>query len=156
MFRHSVLEFWVGLFALLGILGLVVLAFKVSGLSGYIGEKTYTVSATFDNIGGLKVRSQVSMAGVRVGEVSKIRLDEKTYRAKVDMKILATNNVIPEDSEASIFTEGLLGANYISLTPGFSDTFLKDGGQITETRSAIVLENLIGQFIYSQKNKEEK
>lgn len=151
MFRNSIIEFWVGLFLLLGIAGLVVLAFKVSGLSTTIGEKTYSIYATFDNVGGLKVRSQVAMAGVRIGEVSKIELDEKTFRAKVTMKIISTFNEIPADSSASILTEGLLGSNYISISPGFDETFLKEGSQMVETHSALILENLIGQFLYSKR-----
>ncbi len=156
MFRNSILEFWVGLFLLFGVAGLVVLAFKVSGLSGTIGAKTYAVYATFDNVGGLKVRSQVAMAGVRIGEVSKVELDEKTFRAKVTLKIDQNFHEIPTDSSASILTEGLLGANYISISPGFDETFLQNGSQIVETHSALILENLIGQFLYSANSKKDE
>lgn len=155
MFRNSILEFWVGLFLLFGIAGLVILAFKVSGLSGYIGEKTYTVYAAFDNVGGLKVRSQVAMAGVRIGEVTAVDLDEKTFRARVTMKIDNNFDEIPTDSSASIFTEGLLGANYISISPGFDESYLKEGGKMVETHSALILENLIGQFLYSANSKKD-
>ncbi|GAB4392439.1 MAG: outer membrane lipid asymmetry maintenance protein MlaD [Gammaproteobacteria bacterium] len=154
--RNRTIELVVGIFLLMGILALLILAFKVSGLSGAIGRDVYHVTADFNNIGGLKVRSQVSMAGVRIGEVSDIKLDPQTFKAKVTLQLDATANKIPADSSASILTEGLLGANYISLTPGFADETLKDGAQIEETHPAIILEDLIGQLLFSLKNSDKK
>lgn len=154
--RERNIEIAVGLFLLIAIFALLMLAFQVSGLSHRIGEKTYLVTADFDNVGGLKPRSQVTIAGVRIGEVIHIRLDKRTFRARVTMRLFSRESIIPSDSSAMILTEGLLGANYISLTPGFADTYLKDGGRIEETHSALVLENLIGQFIFNSKSKDEK
>lgn len=142
------IELMVGAFLVAGIVALVLLAFQVSGLSNVMGQQGYQISAAFDNIGDLKVRAPVSIGGVRVGEVSNIALDEKTFKAIVTMQINPHQNMIPTDSSASILTAGLLGSNYISITPGFADTNLKNGDKITVTHSAIILENLIGQVMY--------
>jgi len=142
------IELMVGAFLVAGIVALVLLAFQVSGLSNVIGQNGYKISAAFDNIGDLKVRAPISIGGVRVGEVSNIALDEKTFKAIVTMQINPNQNMIPTDSSASILTAGLLGSNYISITPGFADTNLKNGDKITVTHSAIILENLIGQVMY--------
>jgi phospholipid/cholesterol/gamma-HCH transport system substrate-binding protein len=128
--RKPIVELVVGLFMLIGIVALVILAFKISGLTSFGNSKTYTVTADFDNIGDLKPRAPVTLAGVVVGQVGKIVLDSKTFRAHVVLLIYAKNNDIPTDSSASIFTQGLLGSNYISLTPGFADTNLKNGDDI--------------------------
>jgi phospholipid/cholesterol/gamma-HCH transport system substrate-binding protein len=149
-------EILVGFFVLAGIVALFILAFKVSGLSFSPAQATYTVTANFDNIGGLKVRAPVTIGGVKIGEITSIGLDSATFKAEVVMK-LSRKIPLPLDTSASILTQGLLGANYISLTPGFDTENLKNGGQIVETHSALVLENLIGQFIFSiQKNKEQE
>ncbi len=153
--RKPIVELVVGLFMLIGIVALVILAFKISGLTSFGNSKTYTVTADFDNIGDLKPRAPVTLAGVVVGQVGKIVLDSKTFRAHVVLLIYAKNNDSPTDSSASIFTQGLLGSNYISLTPGFADTNLKNGDRIEVTRSALILENLIGQFLYSFKGGEK-
>jgi phospholipid/cholesterol/gamma-HCH transport system substrate-binding protein len=142
------IELTVGLFLIAGILSLLVLAFQVSGLSNVAGRNGYEIVAAFDNVGDLKVRAPVSIGGVRVGEVTAIRLDKNTFRALVTMQINPEQNTIPADSSASILTEGLLGSNYISITPGFSDTNLKNGDKISNTHSALILENIIGQFMY--------
>lgn len=155
--REKTIEITVGLFMLAGILALLMLALKVSGLSNTVGFEGYQVSANFDNIGSLKVRAPVTIAGVRVGQVTQIRLDPGTFKAVVTLKIDKNKNAIPEDSSASILTEGLLGSNYISLTPGFDDTYLKEGDVIDSTHSALILENLIGQFLFSiNKDKDSK
>lgn len=160
MRNKTIVEIFVGLFMLAGIAALVILAFKVSGLTNLHGKNTYYITADFDNIGGLKVRAPVSLAGVVIGEVDSINLDPNTFRAHVLLAIDKNVNNIPTDTTASILTQGILGANYISLTPGFDNTYLKNGGQIESTRSAIILENLIGQLLYnvkggsSDKNKE--
>ena len=143
------LETWVGFFILLAIAGLVMLAFKVSNLTTYQGSATYDVKAQFDNIGDLKVRAPVTVAGVKVGQVASIALDPKNYRATVILRLDQRANYIPNDSSASILTAGLLGSNYISLTPGFADQFLKAGDAISETHSAIILEQMIGQLLFS-------
>ncbi len=155
MAKRSI-ETLVGLFMLAGIIALLVLAFRVSGLTTYTASNTYSVTADFDNIGDLKPRAPVTVAGVRIGQVTSIDLDKKTFKAVVSMRLDADENNIPVDSEASIVTAGLLGSNYISLTPGFETQVLADGGQIEETHSAIMLEDMIGQLLFSiNKDKQE-
>ena len=142
-------QFVVGLFMLLGIVALVVLAFQVSGLTRWHKGQHYVVSAVFDNIGSLKPRSPVRIAGVKVGEVGSITLDSHTFRAKVTLLLDDSANNIPVDSSAKILTEGLLGSNYISLNPGFEEQFLQVGSQIETTHPALILENMIGQLLFS-------
>ena len=150
-------ELLVGLFMMIGLLSFVVLSFKVSGLDHYTQRSVYQVTADFDNVGGLKVRAPVRMAGVRVGEVGQIKLDPKTYRAHVVLLMDLRSVKIPIDSAASILTEGLLGANYVNLTPGFEMDMLKEGSRIEETHSALILENLISHFLFSlSKNGGDK
>ncbi len=146
------IEGLVGFFLLLAVISLMVLAFKVSGLTSLFPEKTYTVTAAFDDIGGLKVRSPVKIGGVQIGEVTKIDLDPVTFKAVVTLAINDRVNDIPDDSSAGIFTAGLLGDNYIALTPMYSTTYLRNGGKIDITHSAMVLEKLIGQFLYKVGN----
>lgn len=148
-------EILVGLFMILGILALTFLALKVSGLTGYSNKAHYyKITADFDNVGGLKVRAPILIAGVSVGEVGSIVLDRNDFRAKVTLLIDETKVKLPIDTSASIYTQGLLGSNYVNLSPGYSETFLKDGGIIETTNSAIILEKLIGQFLYSFQNKK--
>ena len=149
------IEFSVGMFMLFGLLALMVLAVKVSGLAQWSKDPTYTVSAAFDNIGGLRERASVRIGGVIIGRVSRIYLDNKSFQAVVEMQINKKFNQIPDDSSTSIFTQGLLGANYVSVTPGFDSNMLKDGDRVQTTHSAMVLENLIGQFIYSMKGDKD-
>lgn len=144
----------VGLFVASGIVGLLFLAMQVSNLSSFIKEDTYTVTARFENSGGLKVKSAVSAAGVKIGQVSAIRFDTSTYESIVEMHINSKYNTFPEDTSASIFTAGLLGEQYINLVPGGSDEYLKNDSSIELTQSAIILEKLIGQFLF--KSAEEK
>ena len=153
--RRSV-DFIVGLFILAGIVSFSVLAFKVSGLSNYVAKEVFTVNAHFDNVGSLRARAPVTIAGVRVGEVTGIKLDSDTFKATVTINIQASEDSIPTDSSASILTEGLLGSNYIAITPGFDDEYLVDGGTIEETHQALILENLIGQLIFSIDKEDEK
>ena len=153
--RKRSIEFSVGMFMLFGLLALLVLAIKVSGLAQWSNDPTYTVSAAFDNIGGLRERASVRIGGVIIGRVSKIYLDSKSFQAVVEMQINKKFNQIPDDSSTSIFTQGLLGANYVSVTPGFDSNMLKDGDRVQTTHSAMVLENLIGQFIYSMKGDKD-
>lgn len=151
--RSKWIEFIVGLFMLVGIAALVVLAFRVSGLTGVDKDDHYTLVAQFDNVGDLKVRAPVSISGVTVGRVSSIELDPNNFRAKVILQIQNSVNTLPVDTSASIFTQGILGSNYISLSPGFEDGNLKSGDQIRTTHPALILENLIGQLIYSLKGE---
>lgn len=151
-------EFWVGLFLLLGIGALVFLGLKVANFQVFNHAKTYQVSAVFDNIGGLKVRSPLKSGGVIIGRVAAIHLDEQTYLPIVDIDIDQRYNAIPDNSSLSIKTSGLLGEQYIALNYGFDDgetPMWKAGSRITETKSALVIEDLVGQFLYGDKNKSE-
>ena len=152
----KIMEVMVGFFMLLGFASLVVLAFKVSGLHEYTPGHIYRITAAFDNIGGLRVRAPLRIAGVRIGEISDIALDPKTYKALVGFIISERENNIPADSSLSVLTEGLLGNNYVALVPGFDTQMLKDGDRIEETHPAIVLESLIGHFLYQLKGDNNK
>jgi len=149
------IEFIVGLFVIAGLIAFTVLAIKVSGLTGFSSGKVYTITADFTNVGDLKERAPVTIAGVTVGRVVEIKLDPKAYKAVVKMEIENGRNEIPIDSTANIFTAGLLGANYISITPGFEDEFLRSGDKIERTNQALILQNLIGQLMYSLKSSKE-
>lgn len=144
---RSKVDFWVGLFVLLGALALVFLALRAGNLSSFSWAPTYTVTADFNNIGGLKPRAAVRSAGVVVGRVESIGFDDSTFMAVVSLK-LDERYEFPTDSSASILTAGLLGEQYIGIDPGAEDKNLADGGRITYTQSAVVLENLISQFLY--------
>lgn len=144
----------VGLFVAAGIVGLFFLAMQVSNLSSFFEEEGYIVTARFENVGGLKIKSPVSAAGVKIGKVSAISFDPKTYESVVQMRINSQYNTLPDDTTASIFTAGLLGEQYVSLEPGGSEEFLKNDGKIEITQSAIILEKAIGQFLF--KSAEEK
>ena len=113
-------------------------------------QDSYLLTARFENIGALKVRAPVSMAGVKVGRVSQIRFDHKTYQAIVEMRIDPAYNTLPEDTSASILTSGLLGEQYIGLSPGGSEDYLKDGDQLDLTQSAIILEQVISRFLFNK------
>jgi phospholipid/cholesterol/gamma-HCH transport system substrate-binding protein len=155
MFLRRLLEFVVGLFILAGIVAIFILAFKVSGFSLYSDRDSFHVMAPFDNIGDLKIRAPVTIAGVRVGEVKKIHIDPVTFKAKVTMLIDKRQKNLPLDSSASILTAGLIGSNYIEITPGFAEEYLKEDSIITETHPAIILENLIGQIVYQLKDDKK-
>lgn len=154
MYSRTV-EIVVGAFMAAGIAALMILAFKVSGFSYYSSGTYFTVTAPFDNIGGLKPRAPVSIAGVVIGRVEDITLNASTYRAEVKLLINKSENKLPADTSASILTQGLLGANYISLTPGFDTQFLKNGSRLESTHSAMILENLIGQLLFSLKGDKK-
>jgi len=145
--RH--IEILVGLFVLLGIVALFFLALKAANLGNFSTEATYALSARFDNIGGLKVRAPVRSAGVTVGRVTEITLDPKTYQGVVRMDI-RQGYQFPKDSSAKILTAGLLGDQYVGLEPGADEKLLAAGDVIKQTQSAVVLENMIGQFINSR------
>jgi len=148
MLSQRTIETSVGLFLLAAMLALAILAFKVSGLTSFFQPEGYNVTAQFDDIGQLKVRGPVKIGGVLIGEVSQITLDPTTYRAIVTMRINSKVTDIPSDSSASILTAGLLGDNYIAITPMYSDHYLTNGSVIQETHSAMILEKLIGQFLF--------
>lgn len=152
MQHQRLVESLVGCFILLAIISLMLLAFKVSGLTSLFPEKSYTVVASFDDIGGLKVRAPVKIGGVQIGEVSDIQLDPVTFKATVTLAINKHMKAIPDDSTAGILTAGLLGDNYIEITPMYNEAFLKDGSHIQITHSAMILEKLIGQLIYKLGN----
>ena len=153
--RSHWLEFYVGVFIIVALSGLLFLAFKVSGLTTMGNGHYYVIRADFDNIGDLKVRAPVTVSGVKVGRVSEIQLDPQTYRAQVLMQIDDGYKDLPVDTSASIFTQGLLGSNYISLSPGFEQQMLQANGRIETTHSALILENLIGQLMFSMTNKDK-
>jgi phospholipid/cholesterol/gamma-HCH transport system substrate-binding protein len=148
MVSQRMTESLVGLFLLGAVISLLVLAFKVSGLTSFFKPDSYTITAAFDDIGQLKVRSPVKIGGVLVGEVADIKLDPSSFKAVVYLLINRKFNDIPNDSSASILTAGLLGDNYIAISPMYSATFFTNGGQIQDTHSAMVLEKLIGQLLF--------
>lgn len=154
MIQSKQTEILVGLFVAAGLAALFMLAMKVSNLGDFTDEKGYQVTASFQNIGGLKPRSPVSMAGVRVGRVADIKLDPETYDAVVTLNMYPEYDNIPLDTSASIFTAGLLGEQYIGLQAGADDFYLADGDEITLTQPAVVLEQIIGQFLYSKAEGE--
>jgi phospholipid/cholesterol/gamma-HCH transport system substrate-binding protein len=155
MRANRTLEIGTGLFVLLGFAALFFLTTQLpsSGLKLSSAKSGFHLTAEFDNIGDLKVGSPVTMAGVRIGEVDSIRFDPKTYKAVVGMRIDSQYNQIPDDSFASIQTQGLLGGKYIGFSPGGSDTNFKDGGRVEQTQSAIVLESLINKLFASFADK---
>lgn len=142
----------VGLFVATGIAALFYMALQISNLGSYSSNDTYTVIANFQNSGGLKIKSPVSVAGVRIGRVSSITLDKETHESVVEMQIDSKYNNLPDDSGASIYTAGLLGEQYISIDPGpgISGDFLKDKSKIDNVSSAIILEEMIGKFMLNK------
>lgn len=143
-------EILVGAFMAAGLIALFFLAMKVSNLSAVSTGDGYRLTARFDNVGSLKAKAPVSMAGVRIGRVEAIAFDRETYEAVVTLHIDKTYDTIPDDTFANIFTAGLLGEQYIGLDPGAAEAFLADGDQVAHTQSALVLEQMIGQFLYSK------
>jgi phospholipid/cholesterol/gamma-HCH transport system substrate-binding protein len=141
----------VGLFVAIGLGAFFFMAMQISHFSGFNEEDSYTITAAFENSGGLKVKSPVVIGGVRVGRVIEIHLDQQQFQSIVRMKIEAKYNQLPEDTSASIFTAGLLGEQYVSLEPGGMEAVLIENSQIDITQSALVLEELIGQFLFKDK-----
>ena len=154
--HNRTMEIGVGLFLLAGILALLLLALRVSGLSPTASTDTYKLYANFDNIAGLTVRAKVTMAGVTIGKVTAIDLDRDNYMARVTLQLEKAVDNLPTDSTASILTAGLLGEKYIGLSVGGEDTVLKDGGTIHDTQSSLVLEDLIGKFLLNTVSKDAK
>ena len=150
------LEIGVGLFLLAGLLALLLLALRVSGLSASSAGDTYKLYAHFDNIAGLTVRSKVTMAGVTIGKVTAIDLDRDSYTGRVTMEVEKKVDNLPLDSTASILTAGLLGEKYIGISVGGDEEVLTEGATIHDTQSSLVLEDLIGKFLMNSVNKESK
>lgn len=149
MNRNRLLDLWVGLFVALGIAALAFLALKAANATSFSAAKTYTLKAKFDNIGGLKVRAPVRSSGVVVGRIASIGFDNEEFEAVVTFTIDA-NVRFPRDTSAKILTSGLLGEQYIGLSAGGDTENLKDGDTLKLTQSAVVLENLISQFLYNR------
>ncbi len=147
--KRQFVEIIVGLFVIAGVVALLFLSLKVSNLNSVAVTDPYQVNARFDNIGSLKVRAPVTMAGVKIGRVNEIRLDSASYQAEVVMDISGEYKNLPVDSSASINTQGLLGEQFVSLEPGGQQEYLANGDHIRLTQSAVVLENLIGELLFS-------
>jgi len=153
-------ELGTGLFVLLGLAALFFLTTQTTGSDTFSGSDTFKVSARFDNVGSLKNRAPVAMSGVTIGRVTSVRFDPEQLNAEVIFEIDRKYNQIPDDSDASILTAGLLGSQYIGLQAGGSDLYLEEGSEIMFTQSAIVIENLISKYLFSQggdsKDKESE
>lgn len=152
-------EIWVGLFLLIAILAALFVCLKAANITSLRTAPTYRVYATFDNIGGLKIHSPVRIGGVVIGRVADITLDTKTYLPRVSLDIDKIYDQIPDSSSLAIRTSGLLGEQYLALNIGFEDpdlgtAILKEGSTLQDTKSALVLEDLIGQFLYNSKGSE--
>lgn len=153
--RERYINISVGFFMLFGLIALSVMIMKVSGITSLRSGALYSVTADFTDIGGLKVRAPVTVAGVKVGEVTHIELQPDQLNAKVTMLLNSDKHIPYDDISARILTEGLLGSNYISIVPGFDDNsshpYLRSGDVIAKTQEAIILENLIGQLLFNIK-----
>lgn len=147
-------EIAVGAFVSLGFLALFFLVMKVGNVGAASSSATYTVHAYFENVGGLRAKAPVSISGVNIGRVSSVEYDPKRFQAKVVLSIYAQHDYLPIDTQASIFTAGLLGEQYITLAPGAEEETLKDGDAILHTQSAFVLEEIIGQLLVNSASKE--
>lgn len=147
--KQTTVEILVGLFVAAGLAALFMLAMKVSNISTLNDENGYEVTAYFENVGGLKVRSPVTASGVKVGRVANIDYDDKLFEALVTLK-LNRNFHLPVDTSASIFTSGLLGEQYVSLEPGGAEENLKQGDRIKITQSALILEQFVGRVLFNK------
>jgi len=147
-------EISVGLFLIAGIAALVMLAIKVSNISEASISETYQLTAKFDDIGGLKVRSPIRMGGVLIGRISNISLDKKYLTPVVTLSIFNQYNNLPTETSASILTAGLLGEQYLALSPGGDEEILEDGDEIEDTQSALIIEELIGQFLFNDSSDD--
>ena len=148
-------EIGTGLFVLLGMSALFFLTTQTTGGNKFSASDTYEVEARFDNVGSLKSRASVAMSGVTIGRVTSVSFDSGSLEAKVVFVIDSQYDQIPDDSDASILTSGLLGSQYIALQAGGSDIYLEDGSEILFTQSAIVLENLIGKFLVNSGSSDD-
>lgn len=150
------IEILVGLFVAAAVAAFFMLAMSVSNMSSYGNADSYQLKAHFDNIGGLKVRSPVAAGGVRIGRVTEIQYNNESYEAVVSMSIEQQYNRFPVDTAASILTSGLLGEQFVGFEPGAEEEFLKNGDSIDLTQSALVLEQIIGQFLYGMADNDEE
>ena len=155
MIQTRAIELGTGLFVLLGFAALFFLVTQITSREFGLGEGGYRLTASFDQVGGLKPGAPVSMSGVTIGRVESIAYDFDEYRARVVLRIEPSYDRIPEDSDASILTAGLLGGQYVGVGPGAAETFFKDGDRIQFTQSAIVLENLISKFLFSKAAEQQ-
>ncbi|PKO90465.1 MAG: outer membrane lipid asymmetry maintenance protein MlaD [Betaproteobacteria bacterium HGW-Betaproteobacteria-12] len=153
--NRTALDLWVGIFVAIGLASLLFLALKVGNLSSAHLSETYTLQAKFDNIGGLKVRGPVKSAGVVVGRIADIHFDPASYEAVVTMNIDG-RYVFPRDTFAAIYTAGLLGEQYVGFDVGGDEAMLKPGDTISKTQSAVVLEKLISQFLFSKASEGQE
>jgi phospholipid/cholesterol/gamma-HCH transport system substrate-binding protein len=150
------IEVWVGIFMLVGFAALAMLAFQVSNSTAG-GGQTFRIKAQFDNVGGLTIKAPVMIGGVKVGRVGDIWIDKEDYVAVVGLDINKAYDTLPDDTGASVLTSGLLGAQFVGLSPGSSDFYLEDGDMLEFTQSALQLESLISQFMFNQgKSKKEE
>lgn len=156
MRQTRAIEFSTGLFALLGFAALFFLTTQITNREISFGASGYRLIAKFDNVGGLKVGAPVSMAGVTIGRVDSIDFDPVDFRAAVTLRIESRFDQIPDDSDASIYTAGLLGGQYVGIGPGGSETYLEDRDLIEFTQSAIVLESLISKFLFSMAGRDHE
>lgn len=147
--NRSTIDLWVGIFVVAGFLALIFLALRVGNLASFSTGETYRVQATFLNIGGLKVRAPVKSAGVVVGRIADVRFDSEAYRAVVEMDIEQAYR-FPRDTTAKILTSGILGEQYIGLEAGGDEKMLASGDRLRLTQDAVVLENLISQFLFNK------
>lgn len=154
MSNSRILEVLVGIFVTVGGIALSILAFNVSNMKSFGAGNHYTITASFTNASGLKIRSAVTIAGVPIGRVSSIVVDPESFEAVVTMTIEEHFNEIPVDSDAGIYTAGLLGEKYVGLSSGGAPDYLEEGSEIRLTQSSLILEKLISQFLFSQKLDE--
>ncbi len=147
-------EILVGIFLIMGIAALVMLALKVSNIGATGESDSYHLTAKFDNIGGLKIRSPIRMGGVLIGRVSGISLDPKNLTPVVTLSIFNSYHTIPSETSASILTAGLLGEQYLSLSPGGDSEILQEGDEIQDTQSALIIEELLGKFLFSSSSDD--
>ena len=155
MQQTRAVEFGTGLFVFLGVLALFFLTTRVTNFDSYSGDEGYTLTGRFDNVGSLKLRSPVAMSGVTIGRVTGIDFDTEMLEAVVTMRIDSRYSTIPDDSDASILTQGILGGQYIGLEPGGSEDYFVDNDEIQFTQSALVLEQLISKYLFSQADSKE-
>jgi len=153
--NQRIIEIAVGVFVVLGVGALFILAMRVSDVTGFGGGERYTVVGYFQNVGGLKEKARVDMAGVQIGRVESIDLDKETFEARVALSIRSEYDNLPSDTSAAVRTSGLLGEQYIGMEPGGSPTTLQDGDELMLTQSALILEEIIGQFLYDKASGDE-
>ncbi|HLP82492.1 MAG TPA: outer membrane lipid asymmetry maintenance protein MlaD [Nitrosomonas sp.] len=152
--QRTTMDLWVGLFVVMGVIALMILSLKVGNLNAYNPSQSYLITGNFENIGGLKIRAPVKSAGVVVGRVTDIQFSTQTYDALVTMSV-DSRFTFPKDTFASILTSGLLGEQYIGLAAGGDEAILKDGDKIIKTNSAMVLEELIGRFMFDKASESK-